>query len=383
MPNIIILSGYRSDWLEIKRIEQAAKELGYSNQIFNVEDAGFPLLNPIKGFKEDSVIINRIGLMSQVNFIQPMLTFNGYKLFNHPSVTTICDNKALTTACFEAANIQSTPTIWIPITNHPRLRVPKIRKSIIDTIESNFDYPVVIKPTGGGRGWRVTFLKSRDELDKYLYDDKRILANPWGLYVQDYKSHIADIRVVVGKKKGNPLEIFAALFRIPMKEHIVANTSQGNPSVKFDITDNVRTFAYNMCQSVLDGATKLDGIKDRGILLGIDILIHSKDIELKKKIRELGNQLKTSEEFKITHKKKQFKQNFEATDKKFHSDMDRYMNLEVYHEIKRLLLEGLSKAELFASESNATIDFGDLTHVFSEGKVARGIVECAVSNLKK
>ena len=57
------------------------------------------------------------------------------------------------------------------------------------------------------------------------------------------------------------------------------------------------------------------------------------------------------------------------------------MNLEVYKELKKLLIEGTSKAELFASEANATIDFGDLTHVFSEGKVAQGIVECAVSNL--
>lgn len=381
MPDIIILSGYRSDWLEIKRIEQAAEQLGFTNQIFSVEDAGFSLLNPIKDFKKDSIIINRLGLMSQVNFIQPMLAFNGYEIFNNPSVTNICDNKALTTACFEAANIQSTPTIWIPITNHPRLRVPQIRESIINTIESNFEYPIVIKPTGGGRGWRVTFLKNREELDKYLYDDKRILANPWGLYVQDYKSHIADIRVVVGKKKGKPLEIFAALFRIPMREHIVANTSQGNPSVKFEITDRIKSFAFKMCQSVLDGATKLDGIQDRGILLGVDILVNSDDVELKNKIRTLGNKLKSSEEFKVTHKKKQFKIDFEAVDKRFHSDMNRYMNLAVYHEIKELLVEGTIKADLFASEANATIDFGDLTHVFSEGKVARGIVECAVSNL--
>ncbi|MFX0071370.1 MAG: RimK family alpha-L-glutamate ligase [Candidatus Hermodarchaeota archaeon] len=382
MPDIIILSGYRSDWLEIKRIEQAAEELGYSNQIFSVEDVSWSLLNPIKKYKEDSVIINRIGLMSQVNFIQPMLAFNEYELFNNPSVTNICDNKALTTACFEAANIQSTPTIWIPITNHPRLRVPKIRESIISTIENIFEYPVVIKPTGGGRGWKVTFLQSREQLDRYLYDDKRILANPWGLYVQDYKSHIADIRVVVGKKKGSPLKIFAALFRIPMKEYIVANTSQGNPSVKFDITDQIKDFSFKMCQSVLDGATKLDGVGDRGILLGIDILVNSNDVELKKRVRELGNQLKSSEEFNLTHKKQQFKKDFKATDKKFHADMDKYMNLDIYHEIKELLIEGTSKAELFASEANATIDFGDLTHVFSEGKVARGIVECAVSNLK-
>ena len=72
---------------------------------------------------------------------------------------------------------------------------------------------------------------------------------------------------------------------------------------------------------------------------------------------------------------------FEAKDKQFHSDMDKYMNLDVYHELGELLIKGTSKAELFASEANATIDFGDLTHVFSEGKIARGIVECAVSNL--
>ncbi|MFX1339972.1 MAG: RimK family alpha-L-glutamate ligase [Promethearchaeota archaeon] len=381
MPNIIILSGYRSDWLEIKRIEQASEDLGYSHQIFSVEDAGWSLLKPIKEYKKNSVIINRLGLMSQVNFIQPMIAFNGYEFFNNFSITNICDNKALTTACFEAANIQSTPTIWVPITNHPRLRVPQIRESIINTIESKFDYPVVIKPTGGGRGWKVTFLKNREELDQYLYDDKRILANPWGLYVQDYKSHIADIRVVVGKKKSSPLEIFASLFRIPMREYIVANTSQGNPSVKFEITDRIKELSFKMCQSVLDGATKLDGIKERGILLGIDILVNSDDLELKKKIRALGNKLKNSEEFKLTHMKKQFKTDFETKDKKFHSDMAKYMNLDVYHELRELLIEGTSKAELFASEANATIDFGDLTHVFSEGKVARGIVECAVSNL--
>lgn len=381
MPDIIILSGYRSDWLEMKRIEQAAEDLGYSHQIFDVEDAGWSLLKPIKDYKKDSVIINRLGLMSQVNFIQPMLSFNGYEIFNHPSITNICDNKALTTACFEGANIQSTPTIWIPITNHPRLRVKEIRKSIVDTIENRFGYPIVIKPTGGGRGWRVIFLKNQEELDQYLYDDKRILANPWGLYVQEYKSHIADIRVVVGKKKGKPLEIFAALFRIPMREHIVANTSQGNPSVRFEITDRIKSFACNMCQSVLDGATKLDNIKDRGILLGVDIIVNSDDEDLKKTVRSLGNQLKSSEEFKITHMKKQFKVNFEAKDKKFHEDMDKYMNLEPYHELQELLTKGTIKAELFASEANATIDFGDLTHVFSEGKVARGIVECAVSNL--
>jgi glutathione synthase/RimK-type ligase-like ATP-grasp enzyme len=381
MPNIIILSGYRSDWLEIKRIEQASEALGYNCQIFSVEDAGFPLIKPIKDYKEESVIINRLGLMSQVAFIQPMLSFNGYELFNTPSVTNICDNKALTTACFEAAGIQATPTIWIPITNHPRLRVKEIRNSVLDTIERQFDYPVVIKPTGGGRGWKVTFLKTREELDQYLYDDKRILANPWGLYVQKYKSHIADIRVVVGKKKGKPMEIFAALFRIPLREHIVANTSQGNPSVKFAITDRIKNLAFKMCQSVLDGATALDNIKDRGILLGVDIIVHSDDEELKKNIRKLGNQLKSSEEFKITHMKKQFKVDFEAKDKKFQEDMDRYMNLDVYNEIQKLLIEGTSKAELFASEANATIDFGDLTHVFSEGKVAKGIVECAVSNI--
>ena len=382
MPNIIILSGYRSDWLEIKRIEQASDHLGYSHQVFSVEDVDWPLLMPIKDYKKDSVIINRLGLMSQVNYIQPMLSFNGYNLFNNPSVTTICDNKTLTTACFEAAKIQTTPTIWIPITNHPRLRVKEIRKSIINNIESHFDYPVVIKPTGGGRGWRVTFIKNREELDDYLYNDKRILANPWGLYAQQYKSHIADIRVVVGKKKGSPFEIYAALFRIPLKEYIVANTSQGNPSVKFEISNSVKSLSYKMCKSVLDGAKKLDGVKDRGILLGIDIIVNSVNTELKNNIRDLAIQLKNSEEFKLTHMKKQFKVNFEAKDKKFHSDMAKYMNLDVYHELRELLLKGTSKAELFASEANATIDFGDLTHVFSEGKVARGIVECAVSNLE-
>ncbi len=381
MPDIIILSGYRSDWLEIKRIEQASEALGYSHQIFSVEDAGWSLLKPIKDYKKDSVIINRLGLMSQVNYIQPMLSFNGYDLFNNPSVTTICDNKTLTTACFEAAKIQTTPTIWIPITNHPRLRVKTIRKSMVNNIESRFDYPVVIKPTGGGRGWRVTFIKNREELDNYLYNDKRILANPWGLYVQKYKSHIADIRVVVGKKKGSPLEIFAALFRIPLKEHIVANTSQGNPSVKFEISDRVKSLSYKMCESVLDGAKKLDGVKDRGILLGIDIIVNSDNMELKNTIRDLAIQLKNSEEFKLTHMKKQFKMDFEAKDKKFHSDMTKYMNLDVYHELRKLLIKSSSKASLFASEANATIDFGDLTHVFSEGKIARGIVECAVSNL--
>ncbi|MFW9898654.1 MAG: RimK family alpha-L-glutamate ligase, partial [Candidatus Thorarchaeota archaeon] len=340
MPDIIILSGYRSDWLEIKRIQQASEDLGYSHQIFSVEDVGWPLLKPIKDYRKDSVIINRLGLMSQVNYIQPMLSFNEYELFNNPSVTTICDNKTLTTACFEAAKIQSTPTVWIPITNFPRLRVKTIRKSIINNIESQFDYPVVIKPTGGGRGWRVTFIKNQEELDKYLYDDQRILANPWGLYVQQYKSHIADIRVVVGKKKGSPLEIFAALFRIPLKEHIVANTSQGNPSVKFEISDRVKSLSYKMCQSVLDGANKLDGIKDRGILLGIDIIVNSDDIDLRNTVRDLGIQLKNSEEFKLTHMKKQFKVDFEAKDKKFHSDMDKYMNLDVYHELRKLLIDG-------------------------------------------
>ncbi len=383
MPDIIILSGYRSDWLEIKRIEQASEYLGYSHQIFSVEDAGWSLLKPIKDYKKDSVIINRLGLMSQVNYIQPMLSFNGYELFNNPSVTTICDNKTLTTACFEAAKIQTTPTIWIPITNHPRLRVKTVRKSIVSNIESQFDYPVVIKPTGGGRGWKVTFIKNREELDKYLYDDKRILANPWGLYVQKYKSHIADIRVVVGKKKGSPLEIFGALFRIPLKEHMVANTSQGNPSVKFEISNKIKSLSYKMCQSVLDGANLLDNVKDRGILLGIDILVNSDNMELKNTIRGLATQLKNSEEFNLTHKKKQFKVDFEAKDKKFHSDMAKYMNLDIYHELRELLTKGTSKAELFASEANATLDFGDLTHVFSEGKIARGIVECAVSNLHK
>ena len=381
MPNIIVLTGYRSDWLEIKRIQQASENLGFSHQEFSIEDAGWSLLKPIKNFTKDSVIINRLGLMSQVNFIQPMLTFNGYNLFNNPSVTNICDNKALTTACFEAAKIQSTPTIWIPITNHPRLRVKNIRESVINTIENRFDYPVVIKPTGGGRGWKVTFLKNREELDRYLYDDTRILANPWGLYVQQYTSHIADIRVVVGKKKGSPLEIFAALFRIPLKEQIVANTSQGNPSIKFDITDKIKSLSYKMCQSVLDGATLLDGVKDRGLLLGVDIMVNTDDNDLKNTIRDHAIQLKKSEEFKITHMKKQFKVDFEAKDKKFHSDMERYMNLDIYHEVKELLIKGTSKAEFFASEANATIDFGDLTHVFSEGKVAQGIVECAVSNL--
>ena len=381
MPDIITLSGYRSDWLEIKRIEQASEALGYSHHVFSVEDVGWSLLKPIKEYKKDSVIINRLGLISQSNYIQPMLAFNGYNIFNNPSVTTVCDNKSLTTACFEEAKIQSTPTIWIPITNHPRLRVKEIRKSMIDIIENQFDYPVVIKPTGGGRGWRVTFLKNREELDNYLYDDKRIIANPWGLYVQQYKSHIADIRVVVGKKKGSPLEIFAALFRIPLKEHIVANTSQGNPSVKFDITDRIKSLSFKMCQSVLDGATKLDTVKDRGILLGIDIIVNSNDIDLRNTIREMATQLKNSKEFKLTHKKKQFKVDFEAKDKQFHLDMEKYMNLDVYHELKKLLLKGTSKAELFASEANSKIDFGDLTHVFSENKVALGIVECAVSNL--
>lgn len=381
MPNIIVLTGYRSDWLEIKRIQQASENLGFSHQEFSIEDAGWSLLKPIKNFTKDSVIINRLGLMSQVNFIQPMLTFNGYNLFNNPSVTNICDNKALTTACFEAAKIQSTPTIWIPITNHPRLRVKNIRESVINTIENRFDYPVVIKPTGGGRGWKVTFLKNREELDRYLYEDTRILANPWGLYVQQYTSHIADIRVVVGKKKGSPLEIFASLFRIPMKEHIVANTSQGNPSIQFEITDKIKSLSYKMCQSVLDGATLLDGVKDRGLLLGVDIMVNTDDNDLKNTIRDRAIQLKKSEEFRITHMKKQFKVDFEAKDKKFHSDMERYMNLDIYHEVKELLIKGTNKAELFASEANATIDFGDLTHVFSEGKVAQGIVECAVSNL--
>jgi hypothetical protein len=167
-----------------------------------------------------------------------------------------------------------------------------------------------------------------------------------------------------------------------MKECIVANTSQGNPSVKFEITDRIKELSFKMCQSVLDGANKLDGIKDRGILLGIDILVNSDDLELKKDIRALGNKLKNSDEFKLTHIKQQFKTNFEAKDKKFHSDMDKYMNLDIYHQIKELLIKGTSKAELYASEANATIDFGDLTHVFSESKVARGIVECAVSNLE-
>lgn len=117
------------------------------------------------------------------------------KLFNCESGIEICDDKLLTHLYLANNSIPMPKTIGGVLCYYPHV---KYKQSILDSVETQLEYPIIVKECYGSCGKGVYLANSREQLEKIA---ENVILKPH-LFQQFIKeSQGTDIRVIlVGKK---------------------------------------------------------------------------------------------------------------------------------------------------------------------------------------
>jgi len=129
----------------------------------------------------------------------------------------------------------------------------------IDDVINNFDFPLILKMSGGRQGKNVFLLNSQEELVKKIQDLKE---EKNAFVIREFIPNDGDIRIfTVGYKA------IGAMKRIPTKKgEFRSNISQGGRGERFDLKK------YPEIKEIAEKMSKIT----RTEIAGVDIMIHKK-----------------------------------------------------------------------------------------------------------
>ncbi len=117
------------------------------------------------------------------------------KLFNNAKGIEICDDKLLTHLTLAGNNILMPKTIGGVLCYYPNVNY---KQSILDSIEKELNYPIIIKECFGSCGKGVYLANSREQLEK-IAENVKLKPHLFQQFIKE--SQGTDIRVIlVGKK---------------------------------------------------------------------------------------------------------------------------------------------------------------------------------------
>lgn len=177
----------------------------------------------------------------------------GIRLFNSAETLFICDDKTLTHQVLSDAGIPMPKTIYAPLVFPGS---PYENDAFIELIESQLEYPMVVKEAFGSFGAQVYMAKDRAEL---LELRKKLVYVPhlYQEYVKSSSGRDVRLQVVGGKVVASVIRTNASDFR--------ANVTAGGSMHVFDSPAAFRDMAVK--------AAKLTGAD----FAGVDILFDAND----------------------------------------------------------------------------------------------------------
>lgn len=189
----------------------------------------------------------------------------GYKVFNSAETIKLCDDKILTFQILADNNIKMPKTISSPLIfswyDDPD-------NSFVEFVESEIEYPIVIKEAFGSFGFEVHLANNREEL---MEKRKELLHKPH-LYQEFIKTTFGrDVRVnVVGDK------VIAAMVR-KSTEDFRANIAVGATAEKFEIPKSFSDMAIKVSKLLgadFSGVDILFGENDEPIICEVNSNSH-------------------------------------------------------------------------------------------------------------
>ena len=202
MKAIIVVNSYADTKSELNQAERIKEELiilGVSTEIVKSYKLNVMIENGSFVFNYSD--IDFCVYLDKDKHILEMLTRLNIKIYNNANAINICDDKLLTHIALSNNNIAMPKTIGGVLCYYPNA---KYKKEIIDNVEKEMNYPIIVKECHGSFGKNVYFCEDINQLEIIL---DKIKLKPH-IFQEFIKSSVGkDIRVIVigGKCAGGML----------------------------------------------------------------------------------------------------------------------------------------------------------------------------------
>ena len=194
----------------------------------------------------------------------------GYRLFNSAEAIRVCDDKILTAQVLGTKHIPMPKTVFSPLV-FPGVEEPDVQH-FIETIEREFQYPIIVKEAFGSFGAQVYLVRNRSEL---LEKRKKLLYTPH-LYQEfieesrgkDVRLYVVGDRVVTGMMRTNERD-----FR--------ANVTNGGTMHTFDPPEAFSALAVRASKAVgaaFSGVDLLFGKDGNPLVCEVNSNAHIKNV---------------------------------------------------------------------------------------------------------
>lgn len=191
MKGIIVVNAYAKTASELNQAYRLQDEL----KKLNVQASIVPADELCVVIEKGSFVINQdfdfCIYLDKDKHIAKMLSKCGIKLFNSADAIEICDDKLLTHVTLANNGVNMPKTIGGVLCYYANALV---KDSILDRIERELGYPVIIKQNHGSCGKGVFLAHNRAELAK-IADDVKLQSHLFQQYIKASKG--VDVRVIV------------------------------------------------------------------------------------------------------------------------------------------------------------------------------------------
>ncbi|MBO5851063.1 MAG: RimK family alpha-L-glutamate ligase [Clostridia bacterium] len=253
IKGLIIINGYStlsSSINQAKRLEEEFKKLGVEITILK-NDA---LLCSIKNSNIDCAIKNCdfCIYLDKDKYVSKMLESVGIRLFNSHESIRVCDDKMETYIALSSKGIPIVNTLPAPLCYTSDATVSK---NLLDKVESEIGYPVIVKNSYGSLGSGVFKADNRQELEKIA---NNLISTPH-LFQQFIKeSSGIDTRVIVIGGK-----VVASMERRSLID-FRSNIELGGTGVKVELDESFKKVAEKTAKTLNLDYCGIDLLHSRG-----------------------------------------------------------------------------------------------------------------------
>lgn len=238
--------------VEEKLLVEALRRRAIEFDLINDGELLLDLANPAASWQAYDAILCRSVSQSRGLAVLSVLEHWGIPVYNTAAVTTLCNDKLLTTLALLRANV---PT--------PRTLLAFNAETAVQGIEQ-LGYPAVLKPVTGSWGRLLARVNDRDAAEALLEHQETL--GSYQHHTHYIQEHIAkpdrDIRAfVVGNRT------ICAIYRT--SAHWVTNTARGAVTTNCPVSAELNDMCIRAAQAVGGGILAIDLFEDaeRGLLV--------------------------------------------------------------------------------------------------------------------
>jgi [lysine-biosynthesis-protein LysW]---L-2-aminoadipate ligase len=222
-----------------KLIIEASKERNIKIELIDVRTQ---LFNPSTYKPNFDIALERCISTTKGIYAQQFMELMNIPVVNNIKVSTLCEDKFLTSCTLTQANVATPQTALVFTIEQAKLAVQELG-----------GYPVVIKPPKGSWGRLLAKVNDEDTLEAII-EHKDVLGSPdqKAIYIQQYVNKPGrDIRAFV----INDITI-AAIYRD--SPHWITNTARGGSATNCPVTKELETICAKASQAVGGGILAMD-----------------------------------------------------------------------------------------------------------------------------